>query len=84
VREARALARAWKEDYNRHRPHSALGYRTPAQYAAACLRTDTHRQATAWAAPGLSASGGLALAHPTPLAGETLITPGTKNGGTSH
>jgi transposase InsO family protein len=26
VQEAGALARAWKEDYNRHRPHSALGY----------------------------------------------------------
>jgi len=29
VQEARALAQAWKDDYNRHRPHSALGYRTP-------------------------------------------------------
>lgn len=64
VREAKALARAWKEDYNWHRPHSALGYRTPAEYAAA----------TAWAAPGL---GSLALSHPTPEAGETLIKLGT-------
>jgi transposase InsO family protein len=64
VREAQALASAWKEDYNRRRPHSALGYRTPAEYAAA----------TAWAAPGL---GSLALAHPTPLTEETLITLGT-------
>jgi putative transposase len=64
VREARALAQAWKEDYNLHRPHSALGYRTPAEYAAA----------TAWAVPGL---GSLALPHPTPMAGETLITLGT-------
>jgi transposase InsO family protein len=63
VREARALARAWKEDYNRHRPHSALGYRTPAEYAAA-----------AWAAAGL---GSLAPSHPTPLTEETLITLGT-------
>jgi len=64
VQEARALARAWKEDYNRSRPHSALGYRTPAEFAAA----------TAWAAPGL---GSVALPHPTPMAGETLITLGT-------
>lgn len=63
VREAGALARAWKDDYNRHRPHSALGYLTPAEFAA-----------TAWAAPGL---GSLALPHPTPMAGETLITLGT-------
>ena len=30
VREAQALAKACQEDYNR-RPHSALGYRTPAE-----------------------------------------------------
>ena len=29
----------WKAEYNNHRRHSALGYRTPADYAAAC----THR-----------------------------------------
>jgi transposase InsO family protein len=63
VREAEALARAWKEDYNRHRPHSALGYRPPAEFAA-----------TAWAAAGLDS---LVPPHPTPLAGETLITLGT-------
>ena len=63
VRKAHALARAWKEDYNRHRPHSALGYRTPGEFAAV----------TAWAAPGL---GSLAFPHPTPMAGETLIALG--------
>jgi transposase InsO family protein len=26
LRDAETLAWAWKEDYNRHRPHSALGY----------------------------------------------------------
>jgi transposase InsO family protein len=62
VKEAQALARAWKEDYNRRRPHSALGYRAPAEFAAA------------WAAPGL---GSLALPHPTPLTEEALITLGT-------
>jgi len=82
VREAKALAQAWKEDYNRSRPHSALGYRTPAEYAAACVRlpvqqtgADTHRQATAaWGAPRL---GSFALPHPTPWEEETLITTGT-------
>lgn len=31
---ARKLSAAWKEDYNDHRPHSSLGYVTPAEFAA--------------------------------------------------
>jgi putative transposase len=31
---ARARIAAWVDDYNRNRPHSALGYQTPADYAA--------------------------------------------------
>jgi len=30
VREARALAAAWKNEYNHRRPHSSLGYVPPA------------------------------------------------------
>jgi transposase InsO family protein len=36
VAEAQSLAAAWRNDYNHHRPHSSLGYRTPAEYAAGC------------------------------------------------
>jgi putative transposase len=46
VREAQSLAAAWRRDYNHYRPHSSLGYQTPAQFAAACA-------ASAPAAPAL-------------------------------
>jgi putative transposase len=32
--EARILIAAWRRDYNENRPHSALGYQTPGEYAA--------------------------------------------------
>jgi putative transposase len=35
VPEAREIVRAWRWDYNQERPHSALGYRPPAVFAAA-------------------------------------------------
>jgi transposase InsO family protein len=34
LREARQLAAAWRADYNHRRPHSGLGYVTPAAFAA--------------------------------------------------
>ena len=37
--QARVVISDWKDDYNHHRRHSALGYQPPAVYAAAC----THR-----------------------------------------
>ncbi len=33
---AKKLTRLWREDYNQHRPHSSLGYVTPAEFAARC------------------------------------------------
>ena len=36
LRDSRAITAAWKDDYNHRRPHSSLGFRTPARFAAAC------------------------------------------------
>jgi putative transposase len=44
--DARRIVEAWRQDYNRERPHSALGYQTPSEFArgavtaAAALPTD--------------------------------------------
>jgi len=37
VKEAKAIAQEWRLEYNHHRPHSSLGYRTPAEFAASCI-----------------------------------------------
>jgi putative transposase len=39
--EAQVLAREWRHDYNQVRPHSALGYRTPAEFGALGPRADS-------------------------------------------
>ena len=36
VAAARQLGAAWRHDYNHYRPHSSLGYLTPAEFAARC------------------------------------------------
>jgi transposase InsO family protein len=36
LRDAKALAASWQNAYNHRRPHSSLGYRTPAAFAADC------------------------------------------------
>jgi putative transposase len=36
--QARALGVLWKGEYNSERPHSSLGYQTPAEFAATCVR----------------------------------------------
>jgi transposase InsO family protein len=41
VLEAKVLAKEWRRDYNQVRPHSALRYRTPAEYEAMVPRADS-------------------------------------------
>jgi transposase InsO family protein len=36
--QARASGSLWKEEYNTERPHSSLGYQTPAEFSATCVR----------------------------------------------
>jgi putative transposase len=33
LNDARQIVEGWRQDYNRDRPHSALGYQTPAEFA---------------------------------------------------
>jgi len=37
--EAKLLAAGYRDHHNHERPHSSLGYRTPARFAAACVRS---------------------------------------------
>ncbi|MHC4187925.1 MAG: integrase core domain-containing protein [Planctomycetota bacterium] len=34
VREAKVVVEDWRLEYNNHRPHSSLGYMTPAEFSA--------------------------------------------------
>ena len=36
AKEAKVIVEDWRLDYNNHRPHSGLGYMTPAAFAASC------------------------------------------------
>ena len=62
---ARRLTRSWRTDYNHHRPHSSLGYRTPAEFAARCAASD-------FATQNLQQHSGISPTH-------TFITGGTGN-----
>jgi transposase InsO family protein len=39
--EARWLAETWRREYNTARPHSSLGYKTPAEFAASCVASNS-------------------------------------------
>ena len=65
LRDAASKAAAWQADYNHARPHSSLGYQTPAAFAAA------------WRNPSTSAASGSATKKPTaPEVPALTIVPG--------
>jgi len=69
---ARQVIGAWANDYNTARPHSSLGYRTPAAYAATLTAIGRH-------AALLDGSARQPIAQPAPkgvLTAEALIAPG--------
>ena len=44
---ARAVVELWRRQYNAERPHSSLGYRTPSEFAAECVKDKTKNARTA-------------------------------------
>jgi transposase InsO family protein len=57
---ARKQTGSWRDDYNHHRPHSSLGYVTPAEFAARCAASATELlPAAAAATPPLQPHNGL-------------------------
>ena len=72
---ARLLTSAWKQDYNHQRPHSSLGYQTPAEFSAACAASTPAPASACASAPAAHASPTDITHSLTP----TFITPGTEN-----
>ncbi len=63
--EARYVVDRWRLDYNHHRPHSRLGWMTPAAYAASCPALGQPATAGRWRVP----PGSPLRAHPPEHAG---------------
>ena len=61
---AKQLTRQWREDYNHHRPHSSLGYVTPAEFAARCA-TSAPASAPPQPQPALQQHSGDYLTQPS-------------------
>jgi transposase InsO family protein len=69
VRDAKAHAARWRNDYNHRRPHSSLGYVPPARFAATCAGAAPLRLAALASAARPP--------HTSKETNQTLITTGT-------
>jgi len=79
LREATVLSAWWHQQYNHERPHSGIGYRVPAEYAAEQIRPSGCRAVAAGSQVGAPV-GATPLPTPPPAKeeeAETLITAGT-------
>ena len=64
--DARAKIEAWRQDYNEQRPHSALNYQTPREFAATAESRREQGLLDGWVGQGDSDA--LPLPHtPSPL-----------------
>ena len=84
--DAREKIETWRCDYNQVRPHSALGYLTPAEFA---QRSAASSGCARMAPPDEAASSGgesvdCRCSVGEPKTGESLIIPGLKMGGRSE
>jgi putative transposase len=68
--DARRKIAAWRKEYNEERPHSSLGYRTPAEFAAALRTKESCGKDARWESRGSDFS--TALGNPTETAGFPL------------
>ena len=73
LREARVILESWRLEYNERRPHSALGYRTPSEYAG--RKTNRFDGGCAPPNPAPLAAAGVRGEHPAG-ANVPCLTPG--------
>jgi transposase InsO family protein len=79
LREATVLSAWWHQQYNHERPHSGIGYRVPAEYAAEQMKQGGCRVAVAGSQVGTPVGASPLPAFPPAKEeeAETLITAGT-------
>src|SRR4051795_4918508 len=63
--EAKVVIETWRRDYNEVRPHSSLGYLTPAEFAARIVQDAASRLATGRTAAVCGASALRPIASPS-------------------